>query len=94
MDDFLNAPDSAGVYEFDEARRSADMLLMKADFNKENTELTLTLTTPDYMSKETAEKLKPFLRRPVVYHGKMEHSQFNKHSLMNAIISGVFASTL
>ena len=28
MDDFLNAPDSAGVYEFDEARRSADMLLM------------------------------------------------------------------
>ena len=55
---------------FDEARRSADMLLMKADFNKENTELTLTLTTPDYMSKETAEKLKPFLRRPVVYHWK------------------------
>ena len=47
-----------------------DMLLMKADFNKENTELTLTLTTPDYMSKETAEKLKPFLRRPVVYHWK------------------------
>lgn len=46
------------------------------------------------MSKETAEKLKPFLRRPVVYHWKMEHSQFNKHSLMNAIISGVFASTL
>ena len=44
--------------------------LMKADFNKENTELTLTLTTPDYMSKETAEKLKPFLRRPVVYHWK------------------------
>ena len=61
---------AAGVYEFDEARRSADMLLMKADFNKENTELTLTLTTPDYMSKETAEKLKPFLRRPVVYHWK------------------------
>ena len=43
---------------------------MKADFNKENTELTLTLTTPDYMSKETAEKLKPFLRRPEVYHWK------------------------
>lgn len=70
MDDFLNAPDSTGVYEFDEARRSADILLMKADFNKENTELTVTLTTPDYMSKETAEKLKPFLRRPIVYHWK------------------------
>ena len=70
MDDFLNAPDSAGVYEFDEARRSADILLMKADFNKENTELTVTLATPDYMSTETAEKLKPFLRRPIVYHWK------------------------
>ena len=70
MGDFLKTPDSAGVYEFDEARRSADILLMKADFNKENTELTVTLTTPDYMSKETAEKLKPFLRRPIVYHWK------------------------
>ena len=58
------------VYEFDEARRSADILLMKADFNKENTELTVTLATPDYMSTETAEKLKPFLRRPIVYHWK------------------------
>lgn len=70
MGDFLNTPDSASVYEFDEARRSADILLMKADFNKENTELTVTLTTPDYMSKETAEKLKPFLHRPIVYHWK------------------------
>lgn len=70
MADFLNTPDSAGVYVFDEARRSADMLLMKADFNKENTELTVTFTTSDYMSKETAEKLKPFLRRPIVYRWK------------------------
>lgn len=67
MNDFLAAPDSASVYAFEEARLAADMLLMKADFNKENTELTVTLTTPEYMSKETAEKLKPFLRRPVVY---------------------------
>ena len=35
-----------------------------------DSELTLTLTTPDYMAKETAEKLKPFLRRPIVYHWK------------------------
>lgn len=71
MDDFLNASsDSTTVYEFDEARRSADILLMKADLNKEKMELTLTLTTPDYMSKETAEKLQPFLRRSIVYHWK------------------------
>lgn len=70
VDDFLNTPDSTDVYAFDEARRSADMLLMKVDFTKENTDLTLTLTTPDYMSKETAEKLKPFLRRPLIYRWK------------------------
>lgn len=76
MGDFLNTPDSTGIYAFDEARRSADMLLMKADFNKENTELTVTLTTPDYMSKETAEKLKPFLRRPIVY--RWENGAFTR----------------
>lgn len=70
MNDFLNTPDSTAIYEFDEARRSADILLMKANFNKENNELTISLTTPEYMSKETAEKLKPFLRRPIVYHWK------------------------
>ena len=70
MSDFLITPDSASIYEFDEASRSADILLMKVDMNKENTELAVTLSTPDYMSKETAEKLKPFLRRPVVYHWK------------------------
>lgn len=67
MNDFLNAPDSTEIYAYDEARRSADILLLKADFNKDNTELTVTLATPDYMSKEAAEKLKPFLRRPIVY---------------------------
>lgn len=70
MNDFLNAPDSTMIYDFNEASRSADILLMKADFNKENAELTVTLTTPDYMSKETVEKLKPFLRRPIVYQWK------------------------
>ena len=72
MNDFLLTPDSTAIYEFDEASRSADILLMKVDMNKENTELAVTLSTPDYMSKETAEKLKPFLRRPIVYQGRME----------------------
>lgn len=70
MDDFMLSPDSAAIYTFDEARRSADMLLMKADLNKDHTELTVTLSTPDYMSKETAEKLMPFLRRSIVYQWK------------------------
>lgn len=70
MDDFLAATDSTEIYAYDEARRSADILLVKADLNKENTELVLTLATQDYMSKETAEKLKPFLRRPIIYQWK------------------------
>lgn len=70
MDDFLSAPDSTVIYTFDEARRSADMLLMKVDLDKENTGLTVSLSTPEYMSKETAEKLMPFLRRPIVYQWK------------------------
>ena len=70
MEDFLSIPDSADIYALDEARRSADILLMKVDLNKEKTELTVTLTTPEYMSKETAEKLIPFLRRPIVYQWK------------------------
>ena len=70
MSDFLITPDSTSIYEFDEASRSADILLMKVELSKENTELTVTLSTPDYMSKETAEKLKPFLRRPIIYQWK------------------------
>jgi hypothetical protein len=67
MNDFLNQPDSTTLYNFNEARRSADMLLVKADFTKANDDLTFTLTTPDYMQTETAKKLKPFLRRPLIY---------------------------
>ena len=38
--------------------------------NLENSDLAVTLSTPVYMSKETAEKLIPFLRRPIVYQWK------------------------
>lgn len=69
LNDFFIVPDSAS-YDFDEAHRHADMKLMRADFSKEGTNLTFTLTTPEYMGKETAEKLKPFLRRPIVYSWK------------------------
>ena len=67
MDNFLNAPDSASSYEYSEARLQADMLLMKADLSATDHTLTFTLSTPEYMEKETAEKLKPFIRRPIVY---------------------------
>ena len=61
------ASDSVDVYEYQAALRPADMLLMKADLSAKDATLTFTFTTPDYMEKEAAEKLKPFLRRPIVY---------------------------
>ena len=67
MDDYINTPDSADLYDFDNVRRVADLLLLKAEYNDTNNDLVITLDTPAYMSKEQAEKLKPFLRSPLVY---------------------------
>ena len=69
MNDFFTSSDSTD-YDFIDARLQADMTLMQAELSKENGTLTFTLTTPDYMAKETAEKLKPFLRRSIVYTWK------------------------
>ena len=70
LNDFFTVADSAMEFDGQLARRQADMLLMKADLSAKDNKLTLTFTTPDYMDKETAEKLKPFLRRPIVYSWK------------------------
>ncbi len=68
MDDFIApATDTVNVYRYRDARLQADMLLMQADLSGKDDTLTFTFTTPGYMSKEAAEKLKPFLRRPVSY---------------------------
>lgn len=68
MDDFIfQAPDTVDVYEYQAARRQADMLLVKTDLSAKDTALTFTFTTPDYMEKEAAEKLKPFIRHPIAY---------------------------
>lgn len=67
--DFLaEVPDT--VYSLRDARRLADILLLKADLSAQSPTLTFTFATPDYMEKEAAEKLKPFLRRPVTYTWK------------------------
>lgn len=70
MDDFFITPDSIVGYEYDRVRSHADMLLMRVDLNKTNDDLTVTLTTPEYMDKEMAEKPESFLRHPFVYHWK------------------------
>lgn len=69
IDDFIISSDSTD-YDFINARKQADMTLMKAVFSKKDETLTFILTTPEYMEKEMAEKLKPFLRHSIVYTWK------------------------
>ena len=58
MDDFIvPASDTVDVYRYQDARLK-------------DATLTFTFTTPDYMEKEAAEKLKPFLRAPITYTWK------------------------
>lgn len=48
-------------------RKKADMYLMKAQLSKEDTSLTFTYTTPDYLNEEDRETLLPHLRKePIV----------------------------
>lgn len=70
MKDFLTLPDSVQDYEVRDAGEKADMLLMKADLSAKDETLVYTFTTTDYMDKEAAEKLNPYLRRSVVYDWK------------------------
>ncbi|WP_294592230.1 DUF3256 family protein [uncultured Bacteroides sp.] len=68
LTDFIvEAPDSVDIYEYQEVCRKADMPLMKADLSSKDATLTFTFTTPDYMEKEAADKLKPFIRRPITF---------------------------
>ena len=66
QDAFLVQADSTSE-EYVLARKSADVNLMKAVLSKDDASLTFYYTTPDYMNKETREKLEPYLRNdPVV----------------------------
>lgn len=68
LDDFIApATDTTDIYEYQAARRQADILLMQADLSPADLTLTFTFTTPQYMEKEAADKLQPFIRRPMVY---------------------------
>lgn len=68
--DFFVKNDTLTVDEYDTALNKADICLIKAELNKKDNGLQFTLTTPDYLDKETAEKLKPFLRRELSFFWK------------------------
>ena len=62
MDAFF-LPDDSLKDEAILTRKKADMHLMKAQLSKEDTSLTFTYTTPDYLNEEDREKLSPHLRK-------------------------------
>lgn len=65
--DFIGArPDTIDVYEYEKVCRQADLLLVKMSLSAEEPVLCFSYTTPDYMEKEAAEKLKSFLHRPII----------------------------
>lgn len=68
MTDFIQAaPDSVDVYTYDEAVRPVDMLLMQAGFHADDHTLSFGFATLAYLAKDDAERLKPFVRSPLVY---------------------------
>lgn len=73
LEDFLLTSDSLVTEDLTHARSHIDMFLMQADLSKSDDTLTFTFTTPEYMEKETAEKLKPFIRRPLQYSWNSNH---------------------
>ena len=61
-DFLLPKADTTDVYQYEQACREADLLLLKASLSAQEPTLTFRFTTPEYMEKEAAEQIKPFVR--------------------------------
>ncbi len=62
-DAFYVSVDSVDATVFADARRKADMDLMKANLSPDADTLTFIYTTPEYMNKDDREKLVPYLKK-------------------------------
>lgn len=66
-DEFYEVPSSEAQKDsLANARAFADMYLLKAELDEKTAGIRFTYTTPDYLDKETAGKLRPFLRKEPV----------------------------
>lgn len=67
VDDFIQQPaDSTDIYDYQHARRQADMLLMNISLDEKEPKLVYTLTTLDYMEKEAAGQLGPSVKTAMI----------------------------
>ena len=68
MEDFLQPqPDSVDDYLYRDAVQRADMNLVRMSLAPDQRTLTFIFDTPTYLEKEAADKLKPFIRRALIY---------------------------
>jgi hypothetical protein len=60
--------DSDSIYnQYLSLRRQADIFFMKASLSKADTNLTFTYTTPQFLGKDFADKIKTFIRPSLIY---------------------------
>lgn len=73
IDDFFTPTDTLTQAENKNLRNKLDVCLVKANFNEAtSTDLTLTLTTPLYMSEENRKVVTPYLKQAIIkkWNGK------------------------
>ena len=61
LQSFLKPLPGDASYAFRDIYRQVDMLLMKAELSPDNTQLTFTFTTPDYLGEDVAKQLAPYI---------------------------------
>ena len=63
VNDFLSAPaDTLLLPDYQAIRRQSDYPLMKAELSPEQPQLIWTFTTPEFLSADVAERLRPYLQ--------------------------------
>jgi Protein of unknown function (DUF3256). len=67
---FFQKNDSTDADTYNAIIASADMNLLKADLSSDNNNITFIFTTPDYLDKESAKVLQPFIKEKLAYEWK------------------------
>lgn len=84
LTDFIVIPEAGEDREkVIDASRDADILLMKADVSDTEPAVIFTFTTPEYLDKETADRLETFVRPSMVYYWK-DDNKFVQGDLIEA----------
>ncbi len=84
LSDFIVIPEAGEDREkIINASQDADILLMKADVSDTEHAMILTFTTPEYLDKEAADRLEPFVRPSMVYYWR-NGNKFVSEDLIDA----------